>query len=202
MTIYGDSRSGNCLKVRMLCDLLDFHYAWREVDIMAGETQTQAFLVKNPNGKIPVIELDDGRTLSESNAILCYLGQHTRYWPQDAWQQAKMHQWLSFEQYSHEPNVAVARFIKLYQGLPDERLAEYRQKVESGHKALAVMERALTDQSFLVGERMSLADISLYAYTSRAHEAGIELGNYPNLVAWIMRVSEHLIQSKHRQGVA
>ncbi|MGF1481244.1 MAG: glutathione S-transferase family protein [Cyanophyceae cyanobacterium] len=191
MKIYGDIQSGNCYKVKLLTSLLNIEHEWIDVDILAGETQTSEFLSKNPNGKIPLLELDDGRTLWESNAILNYLAQDSEYLPKENFAQAKVLQWQFFEQYSHEPYIAVARFIAKYLGLPEDRKAEYESKQEGGYRALAVMETQLAQTSYLVGEQMTIADISLYGYTHVAQEGGFELSKYPAIQAWLARIASH-----------
>ncbi len=188
MRVYGDIQSGNCYKIKLLAALLDITHEWVHVDILAGQTQTGDFLAKNPNGKIPLLELDDGRYLSESNAILNYLATDTAFLPQDLFLRAQVLQWQFFEQYSHEPYVAVARFIAKYLGLPDDRRDEYQAKQAGGHKALAVMESRLSVHPYLVGSHLSIADISLYGYTHVAHEGGFDLAVYPGIQAWLQRV--------------
>lgn len=190
LTIYGQIESGNCYKVALLCALTQQPYRWQPIDLLAGDTKTDEFLAKNPNGKTPVLALDDGHYLWESNAILQYLAQGTPLWPTDPWQQAKVLQWMFFEQYSHEPYIAVARFIQLFLGLPAARRAEYESKHAGGHKALAVMEQQLAQTPYLVGDGMTIADIALYAYTHVAHEGGFELSGYPAITAWLMRVAQ------------
>lgn len=187
--VYGDRRSGNCYKVVLMLHLLGLKYRWHEVDILAGETQSEAFLAKNPNGKIPVLELEDGTCLWESNAILNFLADGTRFLPSEPRLRTQVLQWQFFEQYSHEPYVAVARFIQLYQGLPAERRGEYEVCLVRGYKALRVMEQQLQRTPFLVGEDYSIADIALYAYTHVAHEGGFSLDDYPAIQAWLARVA-------------
>ncbi|MBT79863.1 MAG: glutathione S-transferase [Alteromonadaceae bacterium] len=191
MLVYGDSRSGNCYKIQLLLSILGKQVDWEEVDILKGATQTPAFLQKNPNGKIPLLEMEDGRTLSESNAILNFLAEGSALIPRSSFDLAKMLQWQFFEQYSHEPYIAVARFINLYLGLPEERKAEYAAKQAGGHKALAVMEDQLSRTPFLTGSQLSLADISLYAYTHVAHEGGFDLTAYPAVNNWLKLVEDH-----------
>lgn len=190
MKVYGDSRSGNCYKVVLTCALLDIPYQWVPVDILAGETRSADFLRRNPAGKIPVLELDDGRVLSESNAIINYLARGSDLLPVEPFDLARVQQWQFFEQYSHEPYIAVARFIALYLGLPEERRAEYESRQPGGHKALALMERQLGGHPYLVGDRLTTADISLYAYTHVAHEGGFDLSGYPAVQAWLRRITE------------
>lgn len=189
MKIYGDRRSGNCYKIQLACALLDTDYEWVDVDILAGQTRTPEFLALNHNGKIPVLQLDDGRSLSESNAIINFLAAGSALLPTDSFALAKVQQWQFFEQYSHEPYIAVARYIAKYLGLPPERAAEYQAKQAGGHKALRVMEQQLAETEFLVGTQVTTADISLYAYTCVAHEGGFELAAYPAIGAWLQRMA-------------
>ena len=191
MKIYGDVQSGNCYKIRLLCSLLDIEHEWIHVDILAGGTSEAEFLQKNPNGKIPLLELEDGRCLSESNAILNFLAAGSQLLPSDSFDVAKVQQWQFFEQYSHEPYIAVARFIAKYLGLPQERRAEYEAKQSGGHKALAVMETQLSTSPYLTGDSLSTADISLYGYTHVAHEGGFDLTDYPSVLTWIDRIKAH-----------
>ena len=189
--VYGDYRSGNCYKVKLMLHLLDQPYEWVPIDILKGETGEEAFLAKNPNGKIPVLELDDGTCLWESNAILNFLADGSAFLPTEPRLRTQVLQWQFFEQYSHEPYVAVARFIQLYQGMPAERLEEYQVCQVRGHKALRVMEKQLEQTPYLVGDAYSIADIALYAYTHVAHEGGFDLSPYPAIQAWLARVASH-----------
>jgi len=189
MKVYGDMRSGNCYKIALVTALLDIAHQWVAVDILAGETRTAQFTAKNPNAKIPLLELDDGRVLWESNAIIDFLARGSELLPEDPFLQAQVLQWQFFEQYSHEPYIAVARFIAKYLGLPENRQAEYASKQAGGHKALGVMESRLAEYPFLVGSHLSVADISLYAYTHVAHEGGFDLSGYPGVQAWLARVA-------------
>jgi glutathione S-transferase len=188
MKIYGDVRSGNCYKLKLLCALLSIEHDWVAVDILRGETRSDSFLAMNPNGQIPICVTADGEVITQSNAILYYLGQGSRFWPNDRLAQTRVLEWQFFEQYSHEPGIAVARFIKLYQGMPVEREDEYRKCVKSGYRALDVMEARLQKETFLASGDCSLADISLYAYTHVAHEGGFDLSAYPAIEAWISRI--------------
>lgn len=188
--VYGDPASGNCYKIELLAGLLDLPHEWIDVDILSGGTRASGFLALNPNGKIPVIELADGQTLWESNAILNFLAEGSAYLPADALARARVLQWQFFEQYSHEPYIAVARFINKYLGLPAERADEYRAKQAGGHKALQVMEQALAGRPFLVGETATIADVSLFAYTHVADEGGFALEGYPAIGRWLQRVRE------------
>ncbi len=189
--VYGDYRSGNCYKVKLMLHLLGKAYEWVPMDILKGETQSEAFLAKNPNGKIPVLELEDGTCLWESNAILNFLAEGSEFLPTEPRLRTQVLQWQFFEQYSHEPYVAVARFIQLYQGLPEARREEYQVCQARGYKALRVMEQQLERTPYLVGEQYSIADIALYAYTHVADEGGFDLGPYPAIRAWLARVASH-----------
>lgn len=188
-TVYGDLQSGNCYKIKLLMSLLDIEHVWVPVDILARETKTAPFLAMNPNAKIPVLEIDDGVYLSESNAILNYLAEGTDFLPSGRLQKARVLQWQFFEQYSHEPYIAVARFIAKYLGLPESRRQEYLARQDGGHKALRVMERQLAETRFLAGERYTIADISLYAYTHVAPEGGFDLAAYPAIRGWLALVA-------------
>ncbi|HEY0285497.1 MAG TPA: glutathione S-transferase family protein [Pseudomonas sp.] len=188
--VYGDYNSGNCYKIKLMLNLLGIEYQWIAVDILKGETQTEAFLAKNPNGKIPVLELEDGTFLWESNAILNFLAEGTPYLLSEPRLRTQMLQWQFFEQYSHEPSIAVARFIQFYLGMPQERLEEYKAMHKLGYKALKVMEQQLIRTPFLVGDQFSIADIALYAYTHVAHQGGFDLGQFPAIVQWLARVKE------------
>jgi glutathione S-transferase len=191
MKIYGDIYSGNCYKLKLMCALLALEHDWIPIDITRGETRSDSFLALNPNGQIPVCITDDNEVLTESNAILFYLAQGSDYWPQGRLLQTRVLEWQFFEQYSHEPSIAVARYIKVYQQLPDNRLDEYNSKLKAGYGALELMETHLANREFLVGERCSIADISLFAYTHVAHEGGFDLSAYPSIKSWISTI-EHL----------
>ena len=189
MKVYGDIRSGNCYKIQLTCALLDIEHDWVAVDILAGDTRTEEFLARNPNGKIPTLELDDGRCLWESNAIINYLAHGSALLPAERFELARVQQWQFFEQYSHEPYIAVARFINKYLGLPDDRRAEYESKQHGGRKALAVMDGQLTKTPYLTGEQLTTADIALYAYTHVAEEGGFALADFPAVGAWLERIA-------------
>lgn len=191
MKLYDDPMSGNGYKARLLLAHLSLPYKYIPIDILRGESRTKEFLQKNLNGRIPVLELDDGNYLPESNAILYYLSQNSIYWPAESFAQARVMQWLFFEQYSHEPNIATPRFWlknKILEDAPfnNELLA---QKQRAGNQALAVMNEHLQSRSFFVGERYSIADIALYAYTHVADEGGFDVSQYPAVVSWLQRVS-------------
>lgn len=189
--VYGDVISGNCYKVKLILELLGQPYQWVPVDILKGETQSEAFLALNPNGKIPVLELEDGTTLWESNAILNFLAEGSDLLPTEPRLRTQVLQWQFFEQYSHEPYVAVARFIKRYQGMPAERAEEYQVCLVRGYKALRVMEQQLSRTPYLVGDTYSIADIALYAYTHVAEEGSFDLSGFPAIQAWMARVAAH-----------
>ena len=187
-TVYGDYNSGNCYKIKLMLHLVGVPYEWVPIDILNGETETEAFLAKNPNGKIPVLELEDGTCFWESNAILNFLAEGTPYLLTDPRLRTQMLQWQFFEQYSHEPTIAVARFIEHYLKLPADRFEEYRSLHKRGYRALRVMEQQLLRTPFLVGEHFSIADIALYAYTHVAHQGGFDLKLFPAIVQWLERV--------------
>jgi glutathione S-transferase len=183
--VFGTSSSGNCHKVRLALDMLGLPYRWHEVDVLKGETRTPGFLAMNPNGQVPVLQIDDHTYLAESNAILCYLADGSSLWPGDRLARAQALQWMFFEQYSHEPAIAVARFIRRFLKRDDDpRLPELMRR---GHEALAVMEAHLARQPFLAAGRFSIADIALFAYTHRADEGGLDLAGYPAVRSWLGR---------------
>lgn len=186
--VYGDMLSGNCYKIKLLMQWLGIEHEWIHVDIMASETHTDAFLSMNANAKIPVLELDTDQYLWESNAILNFLAEGTPYLPKSGLPRAQVLQWQFFEQYSHEPYIAVARYINKYLGLPDDRVEEYHSKQVGGNKALVVMEQQLAQSPFFVNDSPTIADISLFAYTHVAHEGGFSLESYPSIQQWISRI--------------
>lgn len=181
--IFGDGNSGNCLKVKWVCDRLALPYRWIEIDTMKGETRTPEFLKLNRAGQVPTVEFDDGRTLAQSNAIIRHLARGSDLIPTDAYAAAKMDEWLFWEQYSHEPYIAVCRFQMVYLGKPASDLDP--EKVRRGYAALARMEQHLAASRFLVGEAATLADVSLLAYTRVAHEGGFHLDGYSAVRRWI-----------------
>ena len=183
--VYGDIQSGNCYKIKLLLSFLETKHEWIHIDILKGETHTEAFKRMNPNTRIPVVQLDNGEVLTESNAILNYFAHDTHFLPADRLLRARVLQWQFFEQYSHEPYIATARYINKYLGLPKEREAEYHGKQEGGHKALAVMNTQLEKTPFLVGDKPTIADISLFAYSQVAHEGGFDLEAYGALREWL-----------------
>jgi glutathione S-transferase len=190
MRIYGDLGSGNCLKVKYTADFLKRPYSWAPVDITKGESRRPEFLRLNPMGQVPVIELDDGRALAQSNAILRYLAAGSTLLPSDLFLQAKVDELLCWEQYDHEPYVAVCRYHMVYLGWPKEKREP--QRVERGEAALDLMEKLIAGRSFFVGDGLTIADISLLAYTRLAHEGGFDLGTRPAVRAWIARVEARL----------
>src|ERR1700745_3893033 len=183
MKIHGDRNSGNCLKVKWVCDRLSLPYAWIDVDTLKGDTRTSEFLKLNSAGQVPTVEFEDGRTLAQSNAIIRYLARNSSLIPQDAFAAAKMDEWLFWEQYSHEPYIAVCRFQMFYLGKPASDLDA--DKIKGGYAALARMEHQLAATRFLVGDSFSLADVSLLAYSRVAHEGGFHLDGYASVRRWI-----------------
>jgi glutathione S-transferase len=188
--IYGDDASGNCQKVRLVADHLGLSYTWMPVDITKGESRTPDYLAKFPQGQVPAIEVGDGRRLAQSNAIIRYLARGSRLLPDDAWAQAKIDEWLFWEQYSHEPYIAVCRFQMFYLGRPKE--ARDASRVERGEKALDLMESQLVGRNWLAAGSFTIADIALVAYTRLAHEGGFDLSERPNVRAWIVRCEDVL----------
>jgi len=190
LTIYGDSISGNCLKAKWTADYLGLDYLWIETDVLRGETRTPAFLARNPAGQVPLAILPDGRPLAQSNAIILHLAEGSDLVPADTYERARMMEWLFWEQYSHEPYVAVARFQMRYLGRAQAELDP--KLVERGEAALARLAAGVAQSPFLVGERLSLADVTLVAYTRVAHEGGFDLARHPGLAAWVGRVEAAL----------
>ena len=192
MKIYGDSVSGNCDKVRFTADHLKIPYDWIETSSVSGRRQTDKpeFLAINPFGEVPAIVLADGRRLWQSNAIIQYLAEGTPLLPADPYVRAEVNAWLFWEQYSHEPYVAVCRAQLLFRGFTVETLEPWR--VERGNKALDFMEARLSDRDWLVGGGLTVADISLIAYTRLAHEGNFDLAPRPNLQTWVARTEQEL----------
>ena len=188
LTVYGMADSGNCYKVKLALEQLKRAYRWVEVSTKRGETRTREFLARNPNAQVPVLELEDGQFLPESGAILCYLAEGSPLLPAERLARARVLQWMFFEQYSHEPCIAVARAILRYQPPESPRRAELPRLQERGHKALGVMQQHLAREPFFAGGRYSIADIALYAYTHCAADGGFELARYPAIVAWLARI--------------
>ena len=190
ITVYGDSISGNCLKVKFVCDRLGIACRWIETGVLDGSTRTTEFLALNPVGQVPLVLLEDGRPLAQSNAILLHLAAGSDLIPADAYDRAKMHEWLFWEQYNHETSIAVRRFRVRYQGLADADI-DPQLKVK-GDAALARMQLQLAATPLLVGNALSLADLSLVAYTRMAHEGGFDLSAFPAVAAWVRRVEDEL----------
>jgi glutathione S-transferase len=189
-TVYGMSSSGNCYKVRLLLEQLRAPYDWIEIDTRTGRTRSAEFLQRNPNGRVPLLEFEPGEYLAESGAILCFLADGTALWPQRRRERAEVLQWMFFEQYSHEPYIAVARFICAFLPAQDARRGELPRLHERGAQALAVMERHLQQRAFFVADSYSIADIALYAYTHAAGDGGFDLAAYPAIRAWIARIEQ------------
>ncbi|MGL5031161.1 MAG: glutathione S-transferase family protein [Aeromonas sp.] len=191
MRLYGDLQSGNCYKPWLLARWLDLPLEWVAVDIQKGDHPTPSFLALNPNGKIPLLEIGQGDLLAESNAILFYLAQGSDLWPRDPRQQADVLKWMFFEQYSHEPYIAQARFIVRYLGRPESQEARLDGLKAGGQHALAVMEQQLKQHLYLCGDAPTIADLALYAYTHVAEEGIISLQGWPAIRGWIARIEAH-----------
>lgn len=190
LTLYSQQDSGNCYKPRLLLAQLGRSFRIVDVDANDGSTRTPDFLALNPNGKVPLLVFDDGRRLAESNAILLHLAEGTPYLPADPFERAKAYEWLFFEQYSHEPSVAVRRSLLIYPKLAGEAdKARLNKLLEAGSRALSVMETRLGEASWLAGTAFSVADIALYAYTHMADEGGFDLSRYPAIQSWLARVA-------------
>jgi glutathione S-transferase len=189
MLLYDSGISGNCYKVRLLFAHLGIDYERQDMDVLDRSNRREVLGRLNPALRVPTLVLDDGRSLAESNAIIFHFAEGTQYLPEDSFERAQVLQWLFFEQYSHEPNIAVARFWALFDVSPPST-ADYELKMKAGRAALAAMDAHLTDRTYMVGERYTIADIALYAYTHVAPEGGFELEPYPAIRAWIQRVME------------
>jgi glutathione S-transferase len=202
LTVFGDPISGNCYKVKLLLTQLGRPFDWVDVDVVKGETRTPEFLAMNPTGKVPLLQIEPGKWLAESNAILCYLADGTPYLPEDRLARAEVLQWLFWEQYSHEPYIATFRFWIRYL----DRAESYRAKVEgkqpNGYAALDRMEGELRRRNWIAGEHYTIADIALYAYTHVAEEGDFDLGRYPEIRAWFKRVEAQPGYVPMYQGVA
>ncbi|MBD2492925.1 glutathione S-transferase family protein [Nostoc sp. FACHB-280] len=188
LRLYDFLPSGNGYKVRLLLSQMGIPYERIEVNILKGESRTPEFLNKNPNGKIPVLEVEPGKYLTESNAILAYLSEYTEFLPYDRFLKAQVLQWLFFEQYSHEPYIATSRFWVAILGKAQEYQAALAQKQEPGYAALRVMENHLQSRLYFVGDRYTIADIALFAYTHVADEGGFDLSRFPAIQKWIERI--------------
>lgn len=189
MRLYAMTGSGNCWKAATLMQQLGIAFEWIEVDILRGHSRTPEFLARNPNGKVPLLEIAPGRHLAESNAMLCYLAEGTPLLPDDRYARAKVLEWLFFEQYSHEPYIATVRFWVKFLGKAEEWKEKIAAAMEKGEAALGVMERRLSDHEYLAGDAYSIADIALFAYTHVADEGGYDLSRYPAVQAWLRRVA-------------
>lgn len=190
LKIFGDLRSGNCLKVKWTAEVLGMAYGWQDIDIMSGASRTEDYLKINRAGQVPAVILADGRPLAQSNAIILHLAEGTDLVPTDPYDRAKVFEWLFWEQYSHEPYIAVARFQCLYLGKPAEALDH--KIVERGYGALERMEEHLKDRAYLVSDHLTVADISLVAYTRVAHQGGFDLGHFPAIQDWVKRIETDL----------
>jgi glutathione S-transferase len=187
--VYGDSISGNCYKVKLVMNELAIPFEWQEMDILAGDTRQPWFLAKNPNGRVPVLEIEGRGCLAESNAILLYLAEGTPLIPSDPYERACVYEWLFFEQYSHEPYIATSRFIVRYLGRPPEREKELAAKAQPGYRALDRLEQRLATREYLMCDHYTVADIALFAYTHVADEGGFSLDRYAAIRRWIDRIS-------------
>lgn len=190
LTVYGDSISGNCRKVRIVCDRLGIPYTWIETSVIKAETRTPAFLRINPAGQVPVVRFADGRVLAQSNAIIRYLAEGSDLIPEDRYDRALMDQWLFWEQYSHETAIAVRRFHLTYLKTPEDKIDP--ALLGKGQRALGVMDGHLAGRKYFVAERLTLADIALVAYTRMAGEGGFDLADWPAVKAWVARVEADL----------
>ena len=188
--LFGDCRSGNCYKAAWILRHAGIDFEWVETDVMTRETRTDRFLALNPNGRVPLLVFPDGRRLAESNAILLHIAEGGPLLPADAFERALVYQWLFFEQYSHEPYIAVARFIVHLAKTADEQPDRMALLWNQGNHALAVMESRLEESPFFAGQAFSIADIALYAYTHTAEDGGFDLAPYPAVLAWLQRVQE------------
>jgi glutathione S-transferase len=185
MLLYNSAVSGNCYKVRLLAAQLGLQLELHELSVVDRSNRAEVIGDLNPARRVPTLVLDDGRPLAESNAILWYLGDNTDFVPGDRYERARVLQWQFFEQYQHEPSIAVVRFLLAYSGEAEKHADRIREQTVNGYAALDAMERHLASRTFLVGERYTIADISLYAYTHVAHEGGFDLGPYPAIRAWL-----------------
>jgi len=190
ITVYGDSISGNCLKIKFVCDRLGLRYRWVETSVLKAETRTPEFLAMNPAGQVPVMQLKDGRLLAQSNAIILYLAEGSDLIPSDTFDRAVMLQWMFWEQYSHETVIAVRWFHKAYLKKPDAEIDA--ALLPKGERVLTVMNDRLAKEPYFVARKLSLADIALVAYTRWAHEGGFDLARYPKVQDWIRRVEDDL----------
>jgi glutathione S-transferase len=189
MLLYDSPVSGNCYKVRLLLAHLDMPYERRTVDVVDRSNRPELLGGLNPTLRVPTLVLDDGRPLAESGAILWYFGEGTSFVPEDPYDRAQVLQWMFFEQYDHEPAIALVRFWVAYSGRPEAFADRLEERMKAGNRALAAMERHLDGREFIVGDGVTLADIALYAYTHVAHEGGFELAPYPAVRQWLERIA-------------
>ncbi|WP_156254427.1 glutathione S-transferase family protein [Sandarakinorhabdus oryzae] len=189
-TLYGDKVSGNCLKVKWVADHLGLPYRWVDIDVVKGEAKAPEFVAKFPMGQVPAVEFADGRRLAQSNALMLYLAEGSALVPADGFARAEMLQWLFWEQYSHEPAIAVRRFQKYYLGKPESEIDPALER--KGRAALDQMQRHLAVHNWFVGDGLSCADIGLVAYTRVAHEGGFDLALWPAVQSWVQRVERTL----------
>jgi glutathione S-transferase len=189
LLLYDSQVSGNCYKVRLLLAHLGIAYERRELSVVDRSNRSEVLDDLNPAQRVPTLVLDDGRALGESGAILWYFAEGTEFVPEDRYERAQMLQWMFFEQYDHEPALAVVRFWVAYSGRPKSFTDRLEERMAAGYRALDAMERHLDGREFFVGDRLSLADIALYAYTHVASEGGFELDSYPAIGAWLDRVA-------------
>ena len=190
MRLYAMSGSGNCWKAASVMEQLGIDFEWVEMDVVNGASRTPEFLARNPNGKVPLLEIRPGQYLAESNAMLCYLAEGSALLPAERYARAKVLEWMFFEQYSHEPYIATVRYWVKFLGKRDEWREKIATAMERGHAALGVMERQLQRQAFLAGEVYTIADIALFAYTHVADEGGYDLAAYPRVRGWLARVAK------------
>jgi glutathione S-transferase len=190
MTLFGDSLSGNCLKVKWVAERLGMPLDWVETRVLKQETRTPEFLAMNPAGQVPVVRFADGRVLAQSNAIILYLAEGSDLIPRNGFERAQMLQWLFWEQYSHEPAIAVLRFRKAYLKLPPDQIDPGLEP--RCRRVLSLMDEHLAGRHYFVGDRLSLADIALVAYTRLSHEAGIDLAGWPLVANWVRRIEDDL----------
>ncbi|HVJ56117.1 MAG TPA: glutathione S-transferase family protein [Aliidongia sp.] len=188
-TVYGDLESGNCYKVYLLLKLLGIEHGWVRMDVVSAQTRTPEFLAKNPNGRVPLLEIEPGVHLAESGAILAYLADGTPYFPSDRLLRARVLQWMFFEQYSHEPYIATSRYYLHFLKDRETYATELARRRQPGLAALGVMEGHLAHAPYFVGERLTIADIALYAYTHVAHEGDFDLTPFPAIRAWLARIA-------------
>jgi glutathione S-transferase len=188
LKLYEYASSGNCYKIRLLLNQLEITYQRIPIDILKGESHTAEFLAMNPVGKTPVLEIKPRQYLAESNAIICYLADGTDFLPIDKWERAQVMQWLFFEQYSHEPNIATVRFWIAIAKITEQKREAIVQKQELGYAALQVMERHLEKHDYLVANRYTIADIALYAYTHVAEEGNFDISKFSAILAWFDRI--------------